>query len=161
MIISGTARSRFLPLYSYLEGTIISRTEESHTHIEWLRFLKQIDRETPRELDLHLIVDNYATHKHPTVQRWLKAHRRFHLHFNPTSSSWLNLVERFFGELTTDVVREGSFQSARNWSVKSNLTWQTATGTQRKYVWRASGLKILEKIRRAREALAAAEVTST
>jgi transposase len=82
---------------SYLEGKIISRTEQSHTHIEWLRLLKQIDRETPRELDLHLIVDNYATHKHPTVQRWLKAHARFHLHFTTTSSSWLNLVERFFG----------------------------------------------------------------
>jgi transposase len=116
---------------SYLEGKIISRTEESHTHIEWLRFLKQIDRETPRELDLHLIVDNYATHKHPTVQRWLQAHRRFHLHFTPTSSSWLNLVERFFGELTADVVREGSFQSARELLLQSNTTWQTATETQR------------------------------
>src|SRR6267142_5782983 len=83
---------------SYLEGKIISRTEECHTHVEWLRFLKQIDRETPKELDLHLIMDNYATHKHPAVQHWLKAHGRFHMHFTPTSSSWLNLVERFFGE---------------------------------------------------------------
>ena len=98
---------------SYLEGKIISRTEESHTHLEWLRFLKQIDRETPKELDLHLIVDNYATHKHPVVQHWLSRHPRFHTHFTPTSSSWLNLVERFFGELTSEVVREGSFQSSR------------------------------------------------
>src|SRR5438477_8384771 len=98
---------------SYLEGKIISRTEESHTHLEWLRFLKQIDRETPKELDLHLIVDNYATHKHPAVQHWLSRHPRFHTHFTPTSSSWLNLVERFFGELTSEVVREGSFQSLR------------------------------------------------
>jgi transposase len=82
---------------SYLEGKIISRTEECHTHVEWLRFLKQIDRETPKELDLHLIIDNYATHKHPAVQHWLKAHGRFHMHFTPTSSSWLNLVERFSG----------------------------------------------------------------
>src|SRR6266853_100848 len=74
---------------SYLEGKIISRTEESHTHVEWLRFLKQIDRQTPKELDLHLIIDNYATHKHPAVQHWLKAHGRFHMHFTPTSSSWL------------------------------------------------------------------------
>src|ERR1700736_6282013 len=73
---------------SYLEGKIISRTEESHTHLEWLRFLKQIDRETPKELDLHFIIDNYATHKHPAVQHWLKAHGRFHMHFTPTSSSW-------------------------------------------------------------------------
>lgn len=98
---------------SYLEGKIISRTEQSHTHIEWLRFLKQIERETLRELDLHLIVNNYATHKHPTVQRRLKAHPRFHLHFTPTSSSWLNLVERFFGELTADSGARGSFQSTR------------------------------------------------
>jgi DDE superfamily endonuclease len=67
---------------SYLEGKIISRTEESHTHVEWLRFLKQIDRETPKDLDLHLIMDNYATHKHPAVQHWLKAHGHFHIHFN-------------------------------------------------------------------------------
>jgi DDE superfamily endonuclease len=70
---------------AHLEGKIISRTEECHTHVEWLRFLKQIDRETPKELDLHLIIDNYATHKHPAVQHWLKAHSRFHMHFTPTS----------------------------------------------------------------------------
>jgi transposase len=146
---------------SYLEGKIISRTEQSHTHIEWLRFLKQIDRETPRELDLHLIVDNYATHKHPTVQRWLKAHPRFHMHFTPTSSSWLNLVERFFGELTADVVREGSFQSTRELvrAIESYLADRNQD--PKKYVWRASGLKILEKIRRAREALAATDIIST
>jgi transposase len=146
---------------SYLEGKIISRTEQSHTHIEWLRFLKQIDRETPRELDLHLILDNYATHKHPAVQRWLKAHRRFHIHFTPTSSSWLNLVERFFGELTADVVREGSFQSTRELvrAIESYLAERNQS--PKKYVWRASGLKILEKIRRAREALAAEEVLYT
>jgi transposase len=146
---------------SYLEGKIISRTDQSHTHIEWLRFLKQIDRETPRELDLHLIVDNYATHKHPVVQRWLKAHPRFHLHFTPTSSSWLNLVERFFGELTADVVREGSFQSTRELvrAIESYLVDRNQN--PKKYVWRASGLKILEKIRRAREALAREEVIYT
>ncbi|MBV8224246.1 MAG: IS630 family transposase [Verrucomicrobia bacterium] len=146
---------------SYLEGKIISRTEESHTHIEWLRFLKQIDRETPRELDLHLIVDNYATHKHPVVERWLKAHPRFHLHFTPTSSSWLNLVERFFGELTAEVVREGSFQSTRELvrAIESYLADRNQN--PKKYVWRASGAKILEKIRRAREALAWEEIIST
>jgi transposase len=98
---------------SYLEGKIFSRTEESHTHVEWLPFLKRIDRETPKELDLHVIIDNYATHKHAAVQHWLKAHGRFHIHFTPTSSSWLNFVERFFGELTSEVVHEGSFQSLR------------------------------------------------
>src|ERR1700757_5229953 len=81
---------------NYLQGKIISRTEVRHTHVEWLRFLKQVDRETPPELDLHLIVDNYGTHKHAKVQQWLKHRTRFHLHFTPTGSSWVNLVERFF-----------------------------------------------------------------
>jgi transposase len=146
---------------SYLEGKIISRTEESHTHVEWLRFLKQINRETPQDLDLHLIIDNYATHKHPVVQRWLKAHGRFHMHFTPTSSSWLNLVERFFGELTSEVVRDGSFQSLRELvrAIESYLAERNQN--PKKYAWRASGQKILEKIRRAKEALAAADVIIT
>src|SRR6516225_11565346 len=146
---------------SYLEGKIISRTEESHTHLEWLRFLKQIDRETPKELDLHLIVDNYATHKHPVVQHWLSRHPRFHTHFTPTSSSWLNLVERFFGELTSEVVREGSFQSLRQLvrAIESYLLERNRN--PKKYVWRASGLEILEKIKRAKVALANEAVIST
>ena len=91
---------------------MIARTEPRHTHVEWLRFLpRQIERETPPELTLHLIVDNYATHKHPAVKAWLARHPRLQLHFTPTSSSWLNLVERFFRDLTEEVVREGSFQS--------------------------------------------------
>ena len=98
---------------SYLDGKILSRTAEQHTHKEWLAFLKVIDRETPLGLEIHLIMDNYATHKHPTVKAWLARHPRFHLHFTPTSSSWLNLVERFFRDLTEDVVREGSFGSVR------------------------------------------------
>src|SRR4029077_492889 len=104
----------------------------------------------PKELDLHLIIDNYATHKHPTVQHWLKAHSRFHIHFTPTSSSWLNLVERFFGELTSEVVREGSFESLRELvrAIESYLAERNQN--PKKYVWRASGLEILEKIRRAR-----------
>ncbi len=82
-----------------------------HRHQEWLKFLKKIDRETPPELDLHLIVDNYATHKHPKVQRWLKRNKRFHMHFTPTSSSWLNLVERWFRNITDQRIRRGVFKS--------------------------------------------------
>ena len=97
---------------NYLDGKLIARTEARHTHVEWLRFLKQIDRETPKQLELHLIIDNYGTHKHEKVRdRWLGRRPRFHLHFTPTGSSWLNLVERFFGELTQDVLRDGSFTS--------------------------------------------------
>ena len=97
----------------YLNGKLISRTEARHTHVEWLRFLKQIHRQTPKTLDVHLILDNYATHKHQKVKDWLSKHPRFHVHFTPTSSSWLNLVERFFADLTQDVIREGSFTSVR------------------------------------------------
>ncbi len=95
---------------NYLDGKIVSRTEQKHTHVEWLRFLKQIDRQSPAELAIHIIADNYSAHKHPKVKEWLKRHSRFVMHFTPTSSSWLNLVERFFAELTEEVVREGSFK---------------------------------------------------
>ena len=94
-----------------LDGRVIARTETRHTHVEWLRFLRQIEAETPPELTLHLIADNYATHKHPAVKAWLARHPRIHQHFTPTSSSWLNLVGRFFHDLTEEVIREGSFQS--------------------------------------------------
>lgn len=87
---------------NYLDRKILSRTEARHTHVEWLRFLKQIDRETPPGLQLHLIADNYATHKHEKVRQWLKRHPRVVMHFTPTGSSWMNLVERFFADLTED-----------------------------------------------------------
>ncbi len=97
----------------YLQGKLITRTEQRHTHVEWLRFLKQIDRETPKSFELHLIADNYATHKHPKVKAWLTKRTRFNMHFTPTSSSRLNLVERFFADLTEDVIRSGSFVSVK------------------------------------------------
>src|SRR5258708_3570964 len=98
---------------NYLEGKLITQTETHHTHVEWLRFLKQIDREAPKSLQVHLIADNYATHKHAKVKTWLTKHPRFHMHYTPTGSSWMNLVERFFADLTGDCIREGSFQSVR------------------------------------------------
>src|SRR5271163_2101437 len=82
-----------------------------HRHQEWIKFLKKIDAETPPDLDLHLIVDNYATHKHPKVKAWLKRHSRFQVHFTPTSSSWLNLIERWFREITEKRIRRGVFKS--------------------------------------------------
>ena len=93
---------------SYLEGKLIYRTDQKHTDVEWLRFLKQIRREVPKDVDVHLIADNYSTHKHAMVKAWLKRHKRFHMHFTPTSSSWMNLVERFFADLTEDCIRAGS-----------------------------------------------------
>ncbi len=138
---------------NYLDGKLIARTESRHTHVEWLRFLKQIDRETPKDLDLHLIIDNYSTHKHEKVQGWLQKHLRFHLHFTPTGSSWLNLVERFFGELTEDVLREGSFASVRELvdNIESYLIERNLN--PKPYQWKGKGADILRKIQRARQAL--------
>jgi transposase len=97
-----------------LEGTVIGECFSRHRHEEFLKFLRQIDRETPVGMDLHLIVDNYATHKHPKVKQWIAKHPRFHLHFTPTSASWLNLVERWFAEITRKRIRRGSFSSVRD-----------------------------------------------
>ena len=141
---------------SQLTGKLITRTEARHTHVEWLRFLKQIDRETPPDLDLHLIADNYATHKHPKVRAWLQRHPRFTMHFTPTSSSWLNLVERFFADLTGDVIRAGSFGSVAELVRDIKLYLAQRNADPKLYRWKAKGADILAKIRRARAALDAA-----
>lgn len=134
----------------YVAGTVLERTEQRHTHVEWLRFLKQIDRETPKEMSLHLIVDNYCTHKHKKVKEWLAKHPRFHVHFTPTSSSWLNLVERFFADITSECIRDGSFGSVNELelSIKQYITERNAD--PKPYRWVAEGKAILEKINRAR-----------
>src|SRR5437588_5542130 len=92
-------------------GQVIGQCMKRHRHQEWLKFLRTIDRNSPQGLDLHLIADNYATHKHAKVKAWLKRHPRFHMHFTPTSASWLNQVERFFGRITADRIRRGVFKS--------------------------------------------------
>jgi transposase len=140
-----------------LEGKLISRTEARHTHVEWLRFLKQIDRETPKNLDIHLFQDNYATHKHPKVKAWLERHPRFKPHFTPTSSSWMNLVERFFADLTEDVIRTGSFASVDELARDINAYLAQRNANPRPYKWKAEGAAILEKIKRARTALERAQ----
>jgi transposase len=140
-----------------LEGKLITRTEARHSHVEWLRFLKQIERNTPRDLDLHLIVDNYATHKHPKVKAWLEHHPRFKMHYTPTSSSWLNLVERFFADLTAEVIRAGSFASVRELVRDINAYLADRNANPKRYEWRAEGAEILAKLRRARAALDKAE----
>jgi transposase len=140
-----------------LTSKLITRTEACHTHVEWLRFLKQIDRETPKHLDLHLIADNYATHKHPKVKAWLARHPRLTMHFTPTSSSWLNLVERFFADLTGDVIRAGSFASIKELVDDINAYLSERNANRTPYTWTAKGEAILDKIHRARVALAKAE----
>ena len=97
-----------------LTGDVIGQCMKRHRHQEFLTFLKAVEKQTPKELDLHLIVDNYATHKHEKVKNWIKRNKRIHLHFIPTSSSWLNLVERFFGLLTEKQLRRGVFTSVND-----------------------------------------------
>jgi hypothetical protein len=137
----------------YIDGTVLKRTETRHTHQEWLRFLKQIDRETPKEMTLHLIADNYSTHKHETVKKWLEKHPRFHMHFTPTSSSWLNLVERFFADITQDCIRDGSFESVRQLEQSIHDYIGARNEDPKPYRWVAEGKSILEKINRARKQL--------
>ena len=138
---------------NYLEGKIISRTEAKHTHVEWLRILKQIDRETPKDLEIHMTADNYGTHKHANVRAWVQGHPRFHMHFTPTSSSWLNLVERFFADLTRDVVREGSFRSVRHLVQDIESYLADRNEHPKPYKWKVAGSDILDKIHRARIAM--------
>jgi transposase len=113
------------------EGKIIAECMPRHRHQEWIKFLKKIDAETPPELDLHLIVDNYATHKHPKVQNWLKRHKRFHIHFIPTSSSWLNVIERWFRDITCNRIRNGVFRSVEQLEQAIRITLIITTQTQR------------------------------
>ena len=138
---------------NYLDGKILSRTEKRHTPVEWLRFLKPIDRESPGELELHLIVDNYATHKHQKVREWLKRHPRVIVHFTPTGSSWMNLVERFFADLTADCVREGSLESVRDLIDAIDEFLAVRNEEPKRYVWRAKGEDILRKIEKAKAVL--------
>ena len=130
---------------SYLDGKILSQTAPRHRHTEWLRFLQQLERAPPPELALHLIMDNYATHKHARVKAWLARHPRFHLHFTPTGSPWLNLVERFFRDLTVDVVREGSFGSVPELVTAMADYLAERNLNPKRYVWRAAGADILAK----------------
>jgi len=135
------------------EGKVIGTCMQKHRHQEWIKFLKLIDEETPPELDLHLIVDNYATHKHPKVQAWLKRHKRFHIHFTPTSSSWLNLVERWFREITDKRIRRGTFRSVEQ-LIQAIIEYIDHNNQMpRPFVWTAKANEILAKVQRARKTL--------
>jgi len=135
------------------EGKIIASCMPRHRNGEWLQFLKQIDRETPPNLDLHLIVDNYSTHKHPNVKEWLKAHPRFHIHFTPTSSSWLNLIERWFRDLTEKLIRRGAFHSVPD-LIDAIMKYVGAQNENPKpFIWTAGVQEILAKVERARSVM--------
>ena len=139
-----------------LDGKVIGRCMQQHRHEEFIRFLNHIERAVPAGQLIEAIVDNYATHKHAAVRAWLEKHPRVHVHFTPTGSSWLNLVERFFRQLTDDVVREGSFASVNELVTAINVHLAHHNLKPTPYRWKAEGATILEKIHRARLAQAKA-----
>jgi transposase len=138
---------------SLLDGRVIGDCMPRHRHQEFIRFLKRIDCQTPDELNLHLIVDNYGTHKHPRVVSWLRRHPRFHLHFTPTSSSWLNLVERWFRNLTEKRIRRGSFASVPDLVAVIEDYLRKHNEKPQVFVWTATADQILAKVIKCKEAL--------
>lgn len=136
-------------------GAVIGRCLPRHRHEEFLKFLRTVDRQVPKDLAVHMILDNYATHKHPDVVKWLAKHRRFHLHFTPTSSSWLNLVERWFRNLTDQAIRRGVFASVPD-LIRAIETYLASNNDDPKpLVWTATAQSILDKVRRGRKTLEA------
>ena len=138
---------------SMLDGQVIGDCMPRHRNQEFIRFLKKIDAETPADLDLHLIVDNYSAHKHERVTRWLGRHPRFHLHFTPTSSSWLNMIERWFRDLTDKRIRRESFENVPELIATITDYVQQSNQNPHIFVWTASAESILAKIAKCKEAL--------
>ena len=144
---------------STLDGRVISRCEQRHRHTEWLAFLRQIERETPTDKTLHLICDNYSTHKHPAVRGWLEKHPRFHMHFTPTSASWLNtgwpraMVERFFRDITVRRLRNGVFRSVPELTKAIQDYVIHHNKNPKPFIWTAQAKDILEKVIRANSRL--------
>lgn len=136
-----------------LTGEVTGRCFDRHRHEEFLKFLKVIDAEVPKGQAVHLILDNYSTHKHAEVQRWLKRHKRFHLHFTPTSSSWLNQVERWFRDLDAKALRRGSFNSVPDLIAAIEDYLRANNTNPRPFVWTATAESILAKVTRARRKL--------
>ena len=136
-----------------LTGVVIGQCLPRHRHVEFLKFLRTIDREVPNGLQIHLILDNYSTHKHANVKTWLAKHPRFHLHFTPTSSSWVNMVERFFGKLTDKAIRRGIFQSVPDLIAAIDAYLTTHNDDPKPFVWTATADSILQKVRRGRVTL--------
>lgn len=136
-----------------LDGKVIGVCMERHRHQEWLWFLRHLDAVTPSDKDLHLIVDNYSTHKHAKVQRWLKRHRRFHFHFTPTSASWLNMVERFFRDLTANRLRRGVFRDVPEMVDAIEGYIDKHNENPKPFIWTAKANDILAKVKRAHKAL--------
>jgi putative transposase len=129
-------------------GEVITQCKQRHRHQEFLHFLKQIEHEVPQKLDVHLVVDNYATHKHESIKRWLALHKRWHVHFTPTYSSWLNQVEIWFNLITQRAIRRGTFSSVKELIAKIELYVKEYNKHHKPFVWTATADSILAKIER-------------
>ena len=136
-----------------LTGLVIAECMPRHKHTHWLKFLQRLDQRTPVGLDIHVICDNYSTHKHARVQAWLKRHPRFTIHFTPTSASWLNMVERFFRDITENAIRRGVFRSVDELVAAIEAYVAEHNDEPKLFIWTASANDVLAKVRRARAAL--------
>jgi transposase len=136
-----------------LTGAVIGECKPKHTHREWLSFLKRLDADTSKELELHVICDNYATHKHEKVKAWLAKHPRVHVHFTPTSASWLNMVERFFRDITVNAIRRGVFTSVSDLMDAIDVYLLEHNRSPKPFIWTAKAADILAKVTRARETM--------
>lgn len=134
-------------------GAVVGKCMPRHTHVEWLKFLRHLDKITPAELDVHVVCDNLATHKHPKVVAWLKKRTRFHVHFTPTSSSWLNMVERFFRDITENAIRRGVFVSVKALEEAIEEYLRIHNSAPKPFIWTKSANDILAKVKRAHAAL--------
>jgi transposase len=143
-----------------LDGQGIGQCQQRHTHAQWLKFLRKIDRQTPKDKTLHLIADNYATHKHPNVQKWLSKHPRFHMHFTPTSASWLNMVERFFRDITVNRLRRGVFTSVPELVAAIDEYVAHHNTNPKPFIWTKSAADILQKVIRANSRLSSKQNTT-
>jgi putative transposase len=127
---------------------VIAQCKSRHRHQEFLSFLRQIEKSVPDELDVHLIVDNYCTHKHTKVRAWLAQRKRFHVHYTPTYASWINQVERWFGIITERAIRRGSFRSVKELIAKIEIFVANYNKNTAPFVWTATADSIFEKIQR-------------
>jgi transposase len=134
-------------------GQVFGLCQEKHRHQEWLKFLRMIDKTVPADKEIYLICDNYATHKHERVQHWLAKHKRFHVRFTPTSASWLNMVERFFRDITHNRIRRGVFQDLEQLIMAIGNYIDVHNQNPKPFIWTAKATDILEKVTRAKAAL--------
>jgi len=139
---------RYLLRLDIANGQVLTACKKRHRHQEYLQFLKQVDASVPPDMEIHLVVDNYATHKHPGVKRWLAAHPRYQVHYTPTYASWLNQVEIWFNIITQRAIRRGTFKSVKDLIAKIDLFVAEYNYNSHPFSWTATADSILEKVKR-------------